>query len=102
MRVLVTGRLTARNCEHNGQQRTSLEMQVDEIGPSLRYTCAQATKVAGGDSGGGNPGGSNSYQDGGGYGSDCASYDAPQGGSARDPWSSAPQGGSALDGNPPL
>mgnify|MGYP000863439654 FL=1 len=102
MRVLVTGRLTVRSYEYNGQQRTSLEMQVDEIGPSLRYARAQVTKVAGGGSGGGNFGGGNSYQSGGGYGGGRASYDAPQGGSAHDPWSSAPQGGSAFDDNPPF
>ena len=102
MRVLVTGRLTVRSYEYNGQQRTSLEMQVDEIGPSLRYARAQVTKVAGGGSGGGNFGGGNSYQGGGGYGGGRASYDASQGGSAHDPWSSAPQGGSAFDDNPPF
>lgn len=102
MRVLVTGRLTVRSYEYNGQQRTSLEMQVDEIGPSLRYARAQITKVAGGGSGGGSFGGGNSYQGGGGYGGGRASYDAPQGGSAHDPWSSAPQGGSAFDDNPPF
>ena len=102
MRVLVTGRLTVRSYEYNGQQRTSLEMQVDEIGPSLRYARAQVTKVTGGGSGGGNFGGGNSYQGGGGYGSGRASYDAPQGGSEYDPWSSGPQGGSAFDDNPPF
>jgi len=102
MRVLVTGRLTVRSYEYNGQQRTSLEMQVDEIGPSLRYARAQVTKVAGGGSGGGNFGGGNSYQGGGGYGGGRASYDAPQGGAAHDPSSSAPQGGSAFDDNPPF
>ena len=102
MRVLVTGRLTVRSYEYNGQQRTSLEMQVDEIGPSLRYARAQVTKVTGGGSAGGNFGGGNSYQGGGGYGSGRASYDAPQGGSAYDPWSSGPQGGSAFDDNPPF
>ena len=85
MRVVVTGRLTVRNYEYNGERRTSLEMQVDEIGPSLRYARAQVTKVTGG----------------GGYGG-RASYDAPQGGSAHDPWQSAPQGGSAFDDNPPF
>ena len=102
MRVLVTGRLTVRSYEYNGQQRTSLEMQVDEIGPSLRYARAQVTKVAGSGSGGGNFGGGNGYQGGGGYGGGRASYDAPQGGSAHDPWSSGPQGGSAFDDNPPF
>ena len=45
MRVVVTGRMTVRSYEHNGQQRTSIEMQVDEVGPSLRYARAQVTRV---------------------------------------------------------
>ena len=45
MRVIVTGRMTVRSYEYNGQQRTSIEMQVDEVGPSLRYARAQVTRV---------------------------------------------------------
>lgn len=48
MRVLVTGRMTVRSYEHNGQQRTSIELQVDEVGPSLRYARAQVTRVQSG------------------------------------------------------
>ena len=48
MRVVVTGRMTVRSYEYNGQQRTSIELQVDEIGPSLRYARAQVTRVQGG------------------------------------------------------
>ena len=44
-RVVAFGRLSVRNYEYNGQQRTSIEMQVDEVGPSLRYATAQVTKV---------------------------------------------------------
>lgn len=107
MRVVVTGRLTVRSYEYNGQQRTSIEMQVDEVGPSLRYARAQVTKVSGG-SGGQNRGGGN-Y--GGGQGGQSqqgapsggrASYDAPQGGSSYDPWQQAPQGGSSFDDLPPF
>ena len=47
MRVVVTGRMTVRSYEHNGQQRTSIELQVDEVGPSLRYARAQVTRVQG-------------------------------------------------------
>ena len=47
MRVIVTGRMTVRSYEYNGQQRTSIEMQVDEVGPSLRYARAQVTRVRG-------------------------------------------------------
>lgn len=45
MRVIVTGRLTVRSYEHQGEQRTSLEVAVDEIGPSLRYATAQVTRT---------------------------------------------------------
>lgn len=45
MRVIVTGRMTVRSYEYNGQQRTSIEMQVDEVGPSLRYAKAQVQKL---------------------------------------------------------
>ena len=48
MRVVVTGRMTVRSYEHNGQQRTSIELQVDEVGPSLRYARAKVTRVQGG------------------------------------------------------
>ena len=48
MRVVVTGRMTVRSYEHNGQQRTSIELQVDEVGPSLRYARAQVTRIQGG------------------------------------------------------
>ena len=47
MRVVVTGRLTVRSYEYNGQQRTSIEMQVDEVGPSLRYATVQVSKRSG-------------------------------------------------------
>lgn len=45
-RVVVTGKLMVRSYEWEGQNRTSIEMQVDEIGPSLRYARAQVTKTA--------------------------------------------------------
>lgn len=45
MRVIVTGRLQARSYEHEGQRRESLELQVDEVGPALRYATAQVTKT---------------------------------------------------------
>ena len=46
MRVVVTGRLTVRSYEYNGEKRQSIEMQVDEVGPSLRYARAQVQKVS--------------------------------------------------------
>jgi len=75
MRVVVSGRLRQRSYEtREGEKRTVVEMEVDEIGPSLRYATAKVNKVSrqGGASGSG------------GYGST---------GSSDDPWSSAPQAG---------
>lgn len=45
-RVVVTGRLQVRSYEKDGQKRTSLELQVDEVGPSLRYATAQVVKAS--------------------------------------------------------
>lgn len=47
MRVIVTGRMTVRSYEANtGEKRQSIELQVDEIGPSLRYARARVARVA--------------------------------------------------------
>jgi single-strand DNA-binding protein len=46
-RVIATGRLTQRSYEtREGEKRTSVELQVDEVGPSLRYATAQVTRAA--------------------------------------------------------
>jgi single-strand DNA-binding protein len=46
-RVLVTGRLRQRSFEtREGEKRTVLELEVDEIGPSLRYATAKVNKVS--------------------------------------------------------
>jgi single-strand DNA-binding protein len=53
-RVIATGRLKQRSYEtKEGEKRTSIELEVDEIGPSLRYATAQVTRAAGGSGGGG-------------------------------------------------
>lgn len=44
MRVIVVGRLVSRSWEANGETRTALEVQVDEIGPSLRHATAKVTR----------------------------------------------------------
>jgi single-strand DNA-binding protein len=76
-RVIVSGRLKQRSFEtREGEKRTVVELEVDEIGPSLRYATAKVNKVSRGSGGGGFGGGS-----GGG---------AP----ADDPWGSAPPAGS--------
>ena len=81
-RVIVQGRLRQRSYEtREGEKRTTFELEVDEIGPSLRYATAKVTKTT-------RQGGS--YQGGGQRRPGAA--EAPQGGA--DPWASpAPAGG---------
>ena len=51
MRVIAQGRLTQRSYQdREGNQRTAIELEVDEIGPSLRYATAQVTRAKGGSS----------------------------------------------------
>lgn len=60
MRVIVTGRLRSRSYDtQNGDRRTVMELEVDEVGPSLRYATAQVTRNPRGEGGGfgGNQGG---------------------------------------------
>ena len=56
MRVIVTGRLRQRSFEtREGEKRTVVELEADEVGPSLRYATAKVNKVtrgSAGDSGG--------------------------------------------------
>ncbi|MEU4110175.1 single-stranded DNA-binding protein [Streptomyces sp. NPDC048208] len=97
MRVIVQGRLKQRSYEdREGVKRTVYELDVEEVGPSLRNATAKVTKTSGGArggqggfGGGGNQGG----QGGGGWGG--GSGGGNQGGSqADDPWASgAPAGG---------
>ncbi|THG34003.1 single-stranded DNA-binding protein [Glaciibacter flavus] len=56
-RVIATGRLKQRSYEtKEGEKRTAIELEVDEIGPSLRYATASVTRAQ--SSGGGQRGGS--------------------------------------------
>jgi single-strand DNA-binding protein len=61
MRVIVSGRLRQRSYEtKEGEKRTVVELDVEEIGPSLKYATAKVTKAnrpggQGGNSGGGRP-----------------------------------------------
>lgn len=49
-RVIVTGSLVQRNYEtREGEKRTSYEIRIDEIGPSLRYATAQVQKLGRGE-----------------------------------------------------
>ena len=56
MRVIVQGRLTQRSYEtQQGERRTVVELQVDEVGPSLRRARAQVTRHPAADGGAGYP-----------------------------------------------
>lgn len=84
MRVIVTGRLRQRNYEdRNGNRRSVLEVEVDEVGPSLRYATAQVTRSSSGSSGG--------WQRGGSEGGWSSQGSAPQAnrGPQNDPWADA-------------
>jgi single-strand DNA-binding protein len=63
-RVVVTGRLKSRSYDtKEGEKRTVMELEVDEVGPSLRYASAKVTKAErGGGSGGGFGGGGGGFQ----------------------------------------
>jgi len=54
MRVIAQGDIVQRSYEtREGEKRTVVELQVDEIGPSLRYATAKVTKKAASGNGGG-------------------------------------------------
>ena len=58
MRVIAQGRLQQRSYQANdGSNRTVIELQVDEIGPSLKYATAQVQKMQSGGYQGGNANG---------------------------------------------
>jgi single-strand DNA-binding protein len=85
-RVIVNGRLKQRSFEtREGEKRTVIELDVDEIGPSLRYATAKVNKVSRGTGGGGG---------GGGGGNGSGGQSAPP----DDPWGSAPPAGPAGGG----
>ena len=46
MRVIIQGRLKQRSYEHDGQKRTKFELDIDEIGPALRYATAKVERAA--------------------------------------------------------
>ena len=92
-RVIVTGRLKQRSFEtREGEKRTVFEVEVDEIGPSLRYATAKVNKASRSGGGGGGFGGGGGG--GGGGASRPAAAAQPSSGPAEDPWGSAPASGS--------
>ena len=96
-RVVATGRLKQRSFEtREGEKRTVVELEVDEIGPSLRYATAKVNKASRTGAGGG----------GGGFGGGSRQPAAQSGGAAAggaaggdDPWGSAPASGSFAGGD---
>ena len=108
MRVIVQGRLKARSYDdRDGNRRTSWELDVDEVGPALRFATAKVTRAQRGGGGGQQGGGFGGAPAGGGFGgnNDGGFGDAQQGGgwggqqqgggqaAPQDPWSGGGGGG---------
>ncbi|MFT4294225.1 MAG: single-stranded DNA-binding protein [Micropruina sp.] len=103
MRVVVQGRLKSRSYEtREGERRTVFEVDVDEVGPSLRYASAKVTRnsggagnYSGGGYSGGNSGGGGGYSGGGNAGGGSDSWSSGGGNNNRsagnDPWAQAAQ-----------
>lgn len=63
-RVIVTGRLRQRSFEKDGERRTVFEVEVDDVGPSLKYATTQVARTPrqGGPTGGWGGGGGQTHQ----------------------------------------
>lgn len=95
-RVIATGRLVSRSWQTpEGENRTVMEMQVDEVGPSLRYATASVTKAQRQGGQGGQGGGG--WQ-GGGQGGGQSAGQGGQGGWGNQP-SGGPSGGQQSSGS---
>jgi single-strand DNA-binding protein len=87
MRVIVHGRLKSRSYEtREGERRTVFEIDVDEIGPALKYATAKVSRNASGGQGGGRSSSGGSGGSGGNYGDD--------------PWATGGSAGDAGGGRP--
>ncbi len=93
MRVVVQGRLKARTYEtREGEKRTVFEIEVEEVGPSLKYATAKVTRTTRSGGGGGFSGG---------QGGQAPQGGAPSGGD-NDPWATpAPAGGQSAPQSAP-
>ena len=88
MRVIVSGRLRQRSYEtKEGEKRTVYEVEVDDVGPSLRNASAKVAKVS--RSGGGFGGGGGGQ----GYGGGSGGSGSGGGRAEADPWATADPGG---------
>jgi single-strand DNA-binding protein len=93
MRVVVQGRLRQRSYEtKEGEKRTVIELEVDEIGPSLKYATAKVTKAARGGGGGGF----------GGSGGSSGGFGGGQSAPSDDPWSTPAGSTGGFSDEPPF
>lgn len=102
-RVVAQGRLKSRSYEtKEGEKRTVMELEVDEIGPSLRYASAKVTRTPrSGNGNGAGYGGGNSNAGQGGFGGGNSGWGGQQQSApANDPWG-APSGANAGWGSGP-
>jgi len=102
MRVVVQGRLKARTYEtREGEKRTVFELEVDEIGPSLKFATAKVNRTSRQGGGGGYSGGGQGAQGGGGqsapaddpWATPAPAAGGPAAGGAGDPWGAPGVGG---------
>ncbi|MEO6587330.1 MAG: single-stranded DNA-binding protein [Knoellia sp.] len=104
-RVIVTGRLKSRSYDtKEGEKRTVIELDVDEVGPSMKYATAKVNKTSRGGSGGGfggGDGGSGGGQDPWATGGSAPSGGAPSGGQSQGQGSWGQSGGGSPAGGQP-
>jgi single-strand DNA-binding protein len=85
-RVIASGRLRSRTYDtKEGEKRTVVELEVDEVGPSLRYATTKVNKTQRGGAGGGYGGNQERPAANQGYGGSQARQE--------DPWATGPSGG---------
>jgi single-strand DNA-binding protein len=98
-RVLVSGRLKSRSYEtKEGEKRTVIELDVDEVGPSLKYATAKVNRTQRGNgSGGFNTGGQSQSQSQSGQGGGAGGQGAP----AVDPWATGSPAAANTGGGQP-
>src|SRR5689334_931577 len=94
MRVVVQGRLKSRQYEtREGEKRTVFEIEVEEVGPSLKYATAKVTRTQRSGGGGGYSGGGGGYSGGGQQQDDPWATPQPQGGQPGGQQGGQPGGG---------
>jgi single-strand DNA-binding protein len=100
-RVLVSGRLKSRSYEtKEGEKRTVIELDVEEVGPSLKYATAKVNRTQRGSGGGGFNGGGQGGQ-GGSQGGGSNAGSSGQGAPNVDPWATGSPAPANAGGNQP-